>query len=248
MKLRVAVVYPHIEGEEFHKHALRFRDTYHDYPAGCVHDLIIVEVGLCKPIPFQKMHFTEWLPNKGWDITIHQRIAKYYTDEYDFMVFFSSRTFFYREGWLERLVETRLLLGEGLYGSAYSFECSPHIRTCFFACNPKLFAQYPHTIATRKQARWFETGKWSFTKYFTETLKLPAREVLWDCTHGSYDGFRHGGQQQLLAFDKHSVIFSLAGSKERAMLTRAVHGEYNGFRGKFRKLRDVLSLKNHELV
>ncbi|HEY3932571.1 MAG TPA: hypothetical protein VGM58_09415 [Verrucomicrobiae bacterium] len=245
-KLKITFVYLHISGrEDFLGHSKKFVDTYLKYPAGVEHDLII---GVCG-VPLDKKAAEIFAPlkctfirleNAAWDISAHQQIA--HIIDSDFMVCCTSRTYFWKAGWLKRFVEARKQFGEGLYGSAGSFEFNPHIRTCFFGFNPMRLREYPYVIDTRKKAHFFECRKWNFTKRFGRAAFM----VTWDGVYQQANWrtppniFRRGDQTNLLTWDKHSRIYADAKPSKKKILERDADGFYNGLMGKARKVIDLI--------
>ena len=247
--LKTTFVYLHIahNPEEYVQHSERFVETYLQYPPGIEHDLVVVVCGaaldqkakdIFAPL---KCTFIECLQG-GWDVSYHQRMAKII--DADFMVGCTSRTYFWKAGWLKRFVEAREQFGEGLYGSAGSFEVSPHIRCCFFGCNPKIFREYPHEIDTRKKTGQFECGKLSFTRWF----KGKAFMVTWDGVYRQPEWrippniFRRGDQSNLIAWDKHSRIYANASPRKKKILERQSDGRYTGPFGKVKRAIDSVLL------
>jgi hypothetical protein len=258
-RLKTTFVYLHISGkEEFAGHSKKFVDTYLKYPAGVEHDLI---VGICGTQFNQnereifaplKCSFIQ-LEDAAWDVSAHQQIA--HIIDSDFMVCCTSRTYFWKAEWLKRFVEARIQFGDGLYGSAGSFEFAPHIRCCFFGCSSKAFRDYPHKIDSVRKAGWFECEKhtilgapsWNFTRQFKEKAYM----VTWD---GIYQQakwrtppniFRRGDQTNLLAWDKHSRIYADAKPGKKKLLEKAADGCYNGLLGKVRKVIDSILIKDN---
>jgi hypothetical protein len=145
---------------------------------------------------------------------------------------------------LKRFVEARKQFGEGLYGSAGSFEVSPHIRCCFFGCNPKIFNEYPHEIGTREKTFQFECGRLNFTRWF----KGKAFMVTWDGVYEQPDWrkppniFRRGDQSNLIAWDKHSKVYASASPRGKKILERQADGCYTGLFGKVKRAIDSVLL------
>lgn len=240
MKVVLLYLYVH-NNKELDECAKRFRDTYNQFPAGADHELSIV----CGDGPVtdtvqKRFHglasvFTEY-PQAGWDIGAEQYMA--HRTDCDFMIFMTSRTHFWKGGWLKRFVEARQQFGEGLYGSTGSYEAcpqnlrkkpNPHIRTAFYGCNPALFRRYPYIIDNREKGFRFESGVWNFTQWFTD-MGWRTLMVAWD---GVYDKpnwrkpkeiFRRGNQTNLIAYDRHSHIYASASAHDKKVLERSADG------------------------
>jgi hypothetical protein len=166
----------------------------------------------------------------GFDIGAHQHAANSIPPEYDFAVFCSTQVHFHREGWLKRMVEAREQFGPGLYGAMASRENHPHLRTCFFGCDPADFRAYPWVINSKALSLEFESGK---TGFWTWIRANGRKEVLvaWD---GFYDErkdwrkpdniFRRGDQSNCLVWDRHTELYAKATPEEKAMLEQLADG------------------------
>jgi hypothetical protein len=229
----------------YEQHSREFVETYLQFPPGIEHELVVGTVGgdanawaRSREIFGRLNCLFKSEPPEGWDITHHQSIAK--TLDCDFAVFCTSRTYFWRAGWLKRLVEARLQLGEGLYGSVGSYEVNPHIRTVLFGCNPQALRDFPHLVDTRQKAGWFEAGKWNFTGRFNGRAYM----VTWNNVYLQPDWrtppniFRRGDQSNMLAWDKHSKIYAEASPAQKKELEKQADGLYRGYSGKFRHFCD----------
>jgi len=209
---------------EFLACAEMWADTYREYSAGADHEVVICcsngvaterERSLFRGI---KCRFEE-IASNGWDIGAFQTMAERLTS--DFAVFMNSRTYFWKPGWLARLVATRLEVGEGLFGASASYEyCplgsntgpNPHIRTSCFACSPAVLSEYPYRVDSRDDGFRFESGCWNFSTWF-EDCGYPVRLVTWD---GAYrkdqwrtppNIFRRGDQSNCLVQDRHTTMW-----------------------------------------
>ena len=246
--LKTTFVYLHIaeRPEEFVPYSKRFVDTYLQFPPGIEHELIVVS---CAGVLNQQARdifgplnckFDEYLEG-GWDIGAHQFMAG--RVDCDFMVCCTSRTYFWKANWLRRFVEAREQHGEGLYGAAGSYEISPHIRTCFYGVNPKIYREFPHKINSRPRGVYFERGKWNFTKWFEERGGRTWM-VTWDGVYPKSEWrspaniFRRGDQTNLIAWDKHSKLYASATPGQRKELENQADGLYCGYLGKFRHFCD----------
>ena len=116
--------------------------------------------------------------------------------------------------------------GEGLYGAMSSFEISPHIRTCFYACSTESYREYPYSIETRAESLGFESSfgyeHLAFSKWFSERSKCMV--VCWDGCYPLLESrapanvFRKGDQSNCIAFDRHTDIYENEIPEERLAL------------------------------
>lgn len=217
----VGIAYPFVikpvstSRQEFDDCSRRFAESYRKFPAGRDHTLYVVcsngpRDASCEEI-FKGIDVVfEQYEEMGWDIGSEQYIARKMPEE--FFVGMTTRSYFHREGWLRRFMEARNSLGEGLYGAAGSFENSPHIRTAFYGVDSWIYREYPHTIDTRDKGFFFESLNWNFTK-FVEDMGYPCIMVTWDGFYQKQDWrkpkniFRSGNQKNMLAWDRHSLIY-----------------------------------------
>lgn len=234
----VAVVFPYVVDatsttrQEFDDCARRFVATYKQFPPGIDHTLYIVcsngpRDAVCEEI-FKGMKVVyDQYNGLGWDIGCEQYMARKVPE--DFIVSMTTRSYFHRAGWLKRFIEARNQFGEGLYGTTGSYEVSPHIRTAFYGVDTWIYREYPHTIDSRQKGFYFESEIWSFTK-FVESLGYPCIMVTWD---GCYTKphwrtpkniFRSGNQSNILAFDRHSLIYEQADRNTKDMLKKYADG------------------------
>lgn len=231
--MKIDLIYLYIARDpNFDQFAERFARTYTEFPAGIDHQLNVI---VCNGEPRENLHalfdplkaiYHEYSGN-GRDIGAHQSLAVKLDS--DWVVCTSSRTYFHREGWLNRMVEAHEQYGNGLFGAMASFEGRAHIRTCFYACNPKDFKEYPFLIDSPPDSYRFESGFGSFTDWFAFKEK-PAVMVTWN---GEYPKrywrtgnniFRKGDQSNCLVFDRHTDEYRDAEQKDRIYYQRLADG------------------------
>jgi hypothetical protein len=177
----------------------------------------------------------------GMDLGSQQLVAQ---KENHFQVNMTSRMYFHRAGWLERLVQVRDTYGPGLYGMSASYEGGKlHLATRGHSYDSKDFREYPTQIVSRDQGVFFECGDGCLLKWY-QTRKQPYGVVHWDqifingqCRHCgehpnnsfaaywmSSNGFRDGNQEQMLCWDKHTGAYMAADLDEQARLRRLMWG------------------------
>jgi len=215
--MKVELVYLHISRDPstYVPYSKRFASTYVGFPGDYEHELVVM---LCNGNPNDKSHVPvfsgipcrfELYSGGANDISAQQHMAR--LSKADIIVCMSSLVHFRRRGWLKRLVEEIEKNGEGLYGAMSSYENSPHIRTCFYACNPESFRAYPHSIETRDDSFRFESKDLSFSTWFSNRSKCMI--VCWDgCyllseSRAPKNVFRKGDQSNCIAFDRHTDIY-----------------------------------------
>ncbi len=233
--MKLEVFYPYIaeKPDIFVAFSERWIETYLKHPAGVEHRLI---VGCCKaPLTrgIQKLFSAlkcDFYPynGEGFDIGPAQMVA--HNSQADFLVAMTSRTYFWKEGWLKAMADAFDKYGDGLYGPSGSFEGhGPHIRGCMYGLSPKTYRRYPHLVLTRGNGPTWENSPQSLTNWYKKQ-RLPVKMVCWD---GVYDEsewrkpdniFRRGDQSNLICFDKHSQIYELETENNQRMLARQADG------------------------
>lgn len=216
---------------EFDDCSKRFVETYSKFQSGFPHKLYVVCSGkrdsACEAI-FKGVDVEyDQYDGGGWDIGAEQYMAGKVREP--FIVSMTTRTHFARDGWLKKLMDARFQYGEGLYGSTGSYERSAHIRTAFYGVDTWMFREYPHIIDTREKGFRFESGEWSFTK-FIQSMGYPTLMVTWDGIWSQKDwrkpknGFRTGNQSNLIAKDRHTIMYDTASESRKEELRRSADG------------------------
>jgi hypothetical protein len=148
--------------------------------------------------------------NSGWDIGAFQFASR--TIPADLMIFFGSSAYFTAPGWLQRVINSSMLHGFGLYGvhgnaGNLTYRVWPHVRTTGFWIAPSLFNKYPFIIKDTSKRYEFEHGENSIGNWIAK-LGLQTWVVTW---HGEYlqhqwdaipNGFHQGSQGALLFRDR----------------------------------------------
>lgn len=151
-KIDLVYIYPHNGFHGFAPKALEFSQSYQRNPPGLRHGTIIVANGA--PITDSSKALFDPVPNKtylehdnsGWDIGGFQAAARHSTA--DMLVFCGAHTYFRKPGWLARMHEVAMELGDTLYGSSgnqgdQGLGVFAHVRTTGFWCSRLLFNAYP---------------------------------------------------------------------------------------------------------
>lgn len=243
-RIAIAYLYPCDARETFMQFATRWVESYKRFAPKIVHDVIVymsngtpndLDYEIFKGVP---VTFSAGYEGGGWDIGHFQHIAK--VCNHDLVVFMNSRSYLWRENWLEPFIEAAKQYGmDGLYGSMASFEAcaipntfpapNPHVRTSCFVTNPKVLRQFPYEVNSREQSFKFESGEWNVSDWYG-SHGLPVKMVT---AQGCYDRkdwrkppniFRRGNQGNCLIADRHTLIFSQAGEAERQMLSARADG------------------------
>lgn len=228
MTATVVYIFP-VCAPEYHDYALRFVDSYHAHPPGAAHDTLVVVNGgaataevRCLFSSLPGLRFLE-RGNEGKDIGGFIAAAK--TLSTDLMVCFGSHGYFWRAGWLKRMVEARQKHGPGLYGSSASFEVLPHLNTVGFWVDPKLLAAYPWPVVTDEDRYNFENQRTQDNRQFWKWVYRLGHAVLLVTWTGEYEWwnwrsppeiFRRGGQTAMLAWWKQTDVWRDCSPRERA--------------------------------
>lgn len=163
----------------------RFASTYHEHPPGAPHDtLVICQGGALKTevaLLFAEMNarFFVRKNDPGYDVTAYLDAAAGPCAGYDIMLCAGESVYFWREGWLRRLVEVWERLGPGLYGPLASNALAPHLNTTCFCCAPAMLRRWPERPRNKKERYEWEHGRKSFWR-FVQGMGYPVRLVTWD--------------------------------------------------------------------
>lgn len=239
--MKVTCVYPvpldsPVVWAEFAPFVRRFARTWGEFPPLVPCNLMLVAnnydpTGAAREI-FKDMA-VEWVryDGAGCDAGSWQLAANLTTG---FMVNFTSRCYFHREGWLKRLVEARMLSGPGLYGTSASHEGGRwHACLRAWGIDAEDFREYPVKLDTRDKGVAFEVGNGddpgSLTKWMAVRKRLP-QIVYFDSSHGQLtwdsveNSFRRGNQEQMLVWDRHTDLYRDADPAEKKRLERLCFG------------------------
>jgi hypothetical protein len=196
--------------------AIRFLQSYADYPAGIDHESVIVCNG--SPATDETRFFFGGMPNltfldhdgSGYDIGGFQAAAR--TVPADLMVFFGSSAYLRQKNWLTMMVDAYRRHGDTLYGSmgnqgAMACGVYPHIRTTGFWLSTALMNRYPIRITTPEQRYPFEHGATGLTTWVMQQGLQPwVTSMVGDWVLQACDtipeGFHHGNQVNLLTGDR----------------------------------------------
>ncbi len=240
MNAVLAYMIPIDHWETYGPSAKRFSETYQLFPPEADHELLVmccngpVTESVKSLFRGVRARFETYCGG-GWDCGAGQEAAR--IADCDFLVCANARVYLKRPGWLRRFVDARVEHGEGLYGATASYESlpyvpgefNPHIRTSFYGCNPTTFRQFPFRIESREDCFKFESGAWSFTRWF-EKRGERCLMVTWD---GCYDRqnfrkapniFRRGDQSNLIICDRRTEIYEVADVRQRAELELRADG------------------------
>lgn len=218
--------------------AQRFADTYRKHPPGYPHVVTVVVNG--KEVTPDIVELFQGLPvefkiyeGAGMDLGSQQMAA---SEGDHFQVNMTSRMYFHREGWLNRMASARETYGPGLYGMTASHEGGKlHLCTRGFAYDAKDFREYPHQITSRNQGVFFECGDGCLLEWY-QARKQPVIVVGWDGVYGNHNsmglddyftapgGFRDGDQRNVLCFDRHTDYYRDADFEEKKRLERLFRG------------------------
>lgn len=165
-------------------YASRFVASYQQFPPGAEHDLIVCCNGGAlttdTTLIFATLNarfFTR--TNNGWDIGAYIDAANGPARGCDMLLCLGESNYFFRPGWLARLVEAWLKYGAGMYSPYSSNAVRAHMNTTAFCCPPILLTQYPARVIDRKSRYEFEHGEQSFWRQ-TAKRGMPVRMVTWD--------------------------------------------------------------------
>ena len=187
--MKIAVLYTYVSrGPLSDDYAARFVATWEKFPPDYDCDLIVccnggpptIEGSIILNGRDAQFFVTN---NEGYDIGAYTKAAHGPANGYDAVFCCGESIYFWRRGWLNRLVDAWLDYGEGMYGVISSYLVRPHLGTSAFMTSPGLLHRYPFKVHDRKTRYEYEHGKQSFWLHVNEKWHLPVRLVTWD---GSY--------------------------------------------------------------
>jgi hypothetical protein len=216
----------------------RFADTLRLYKPGCDYGLIAVvnnsevtnelhEIFDNLPVTFMRYD------GQGADLGSWQAAARANPEAFLFLC--TSRVYFHREGWLQRIMEAREVYGPGLYATSASYEGGV-LHACIRAVgvDAEVFNAYPAEFTSRDQGCWFEIGRDNplgpFSAWVRSRWKY-VKVVYWSGAVGRKDWltpdniFRRGDQSNLLVFDKHSLEYENASPEDKSRFEWLTFGE-----------------------
>lgn len=174
--------YPLVRMNTYYPLAKRFAATWQQFPPSIDYDLhVVCNGGQPQPIDLQVFN---GLPaqfhthdNIGWDIGAFQWSAE--AIPCDLMVCLGAPVHFWRAGWLEKMADSYIENGPGLYGCTAYGGPVLHVRTTSFWMHPQLLQSYPYSIGNTRAMRYdFEHGQHSFTRH-TMSAGFPCVMVTW---------------------------------------------------------------------
>lgn len=213
--VKVAVVYvdPMVELRRYHPLALRFIQSYQQFPPGQTAHTLHVYFNGSSPTEFSKApfagvdHVAHTYSNVGWDIGAFQQAAEQI--DCDMLVCLGAPVHFYRAGWLDRMVDAFIDNSPALFGCwGIPYRDIWHIRTTAFWFQPELLRHYPNIIPSTWKARHdFEYGRNSIT-LFAEQMGFDPLMVTWDGIYEKpmwkYAWDTDSGDGHCLLFDQHT--------------------------------------------
>lgn len=215
MKIIVVFVYPLNGSGQYLELALRFLASYHEYPAGIEHELLVVCNGA--PVTDETRILFSQSPcrfmthdNSGFDIGAFQHAAR--ENPCDLMVFFGISSYLKGTNWLWRMADAYRTRGPALFGTMGNRgmgNIAPHIRTTCMWMPPDIFNQYPVQVTRPEQRYPFEHGHQCLTSWVTGIGLVPyvvawSGEYRWQEWDSFPNGFHRGDQSNMIAGDKHS--------------------------------------------
>lgn len=211
----------------FRPAVMRFTETMKEFPPGCPYVLIPVFNWGTPVDDIRSMFYGlkcqyDYYFSDGADAGSWQHVALRHSDR--FLICLTTRCYFFRAGWLYRLVQERKRHGPGLYTTSASHEGGTmHACLRAFGVDAEFLANY-QAIESRDQGTHFEADGtfMNFVENNSGTTKL----VLWDhCLDkpewfSKENRFRNGNQEQMLVWDRHSDAYKNASPEEKQRLER----------------------------
>lgn len=211
---RVTVAYTVVaNGRRTAEFALRFVQSYVQFPAGYDHKLIAICNGgpphsfigealtLCGAALWPRKN------DPGQDLSGYIELARKFGCE--MLVCCGESIFLHRAGWLTHLVDAWNRYGPGMYGFFASNLGGPHLNTTAFAVDTRILAAWNGPLLDRKDRYNFEHGPYPFWRH-VQDLGQPVKLVTFDGYYGpgewraTRNAFWQGDQSNLLAWCTHT--------------------------------------------
>lgn len=243
--MRTAVLYLHVVGksddsapgpEYYRPWSERFIASYRNFKGNAPHELVVMSCGgpvndATRAMFPEAVRFLEYRGG-GWDIGAMQSAAHQLRDAFDYVIAIATPVYFWKPGFIERMIQARERHGDGIFGPTASYENRPHIRTCCWAFSPHTFCQYPHLIDTRDRTFRAESGDLSITFWYKDR----GQPQLLVTANGEYamkdwrrlpNIFRRGNQSNCLVRDRHTDLYEEAEPVKRQELAALADGPKN---------------------
>lgn len=227
----------------------KFTRTFQQFPPGCDYEVWAV-CNWGEPTDEVREWFygikTRFIyyEGNGCDLGGHQKVANdigVQTSAFGrpgdaFIVGMTSRCFFYRAGWLDRLMKVREEKGPGIFFTSASKQGGIlHGCTRAFGMDACVWRAYPSTIDSRQRGPFFEVGtsnpignllewytfhkglgrKSAWLVHWDNMFELPGE---WARYVECRNRFRDGNQEQMLVHDWHSDQFNEATEEVKKQL------------------------------
>lgn len=217
----------------------RFADTLRQFPPGCDYALEVVVNNSDATNELHEIfdnlpaHFIRY-DGQGADLASWQTVSR--SNPGAFLFLCTSRVYFHREGWLERIMDARESCGLGLYATSASHEGGV-LHACIRAVgiDAEIFNAYPAEFTSRDQGCWFEIGRDNPLGPFSEWVESKgnvSKIVYWNWSSDAIlcfkpdNIFRRGSQENLLVFDRHTLLWANADPEEKERLARLALGPF----------------------
>lgn len=198
--LSVDLIYIFVgQSKAYENEAHRFVDTYLKHPPLYDNHRVTVVCNQGEPsgLLADKLNClsnARFLPHDNTGQDIGGFIAAAKRSQEDLTLFFGSNVYFFRRGWLHRMMEARKRHGMGLYCAQTSFEVTPHFHTTGFWCDRFLIEEYPYSIVTKEDRYDFEHGRANLS------MNVPKADQRDQMTFWKYV-YRRGYQVLLVTWD-----------------------------------------------
>ena len=205
MKTVLAYCYPQINRAIYDPAAYRFANSYRQFKDAVEHRLVVISNGRppdrLTEAPFKGVD-CDWLThdNSGKDLGAFARAAS--GSPADLIIFLGAHVHLHRHGWLDRIVESYIEYGPGIYGAFAFHQPREHIRTTAWWTAPPIMNAYPLQPPPNHMRYECEHGANSYTR-FALSLGLPAYLVTFKGVY-AVPQWRHVEQDEALVFDQHS--------------------------------------------
>lgn len=225
--MKVCILYIAVtHGPKTSDYIARFAGTYHEYPPEYEHHAIVCCNGgpitkeQCLLLSSLKCDFWPRVNDPGYDLSAYRDAAKTVASDFELLICLGETNYFWKSGWLKRIVESVEKHGEGMYSPFATHVIRAHLQTTAFAISPKLLLDYPLPIEDRQSRMEFEHGERALWRRLRKK-GYPVKLVTWsgDWSPGQWrlprNGLWAGDQRDLLWRCNHSERWDQADEKRK---------------------------------
>lgn len=184
--MKVCILYIAVtHGNKTSDYIARFASTYHEHPPEYEHHTIVCCNGgplskeQCLLFSGIKCDFWPRANDPGYDLSAYMAAAKTVAADFELLLCLGESNYFWKPGWLKRIVQAVEKHGEGMYGPFATHVVRAHLQTTAFAISPRLLLDYPLPVVDRVSRYEMEHGERALWRRL-HRKGYPVNLVTWD--------------------------------------------------------------------